>query len=69
MFQASEKQTKKKTIFYKTFIISNTMTFGKLVIKCPRKPEGLLQILPKLEGTFNTFPMVLLCNTMIEEEI
>ena len=37
----------------------NTMTLGKLVIKCPRKPredlcpEGLLQILPRLEGTFN----------------
>ena len=36
------------------------MTLGKLVIKCPRKPredlwtpEGLLQILARLEGTFN----------------
>ena len=60
------------------------MTLGKLVIKCPlkpredlwmsehRRPEGLLQILQRLEGDLiTTFPnvMVLVCNTMIDEEI
>ena len=53
------------------------MTLGKLVIKCPRKPrEDLWKDFYKssrgLRGHLITnFPnvMVLVCNTMIDEEI
>ena len=48
------------------------MILGKLVIKCPRNPKEDLWILPRLEGNLITnFPnvMVLVCNTMIDEEI
>ena len=63
-------------------IISNTMIFWKLVIKCPRKPREVCGIpegeargnstnLPEGEGHLITnFQniMVLVCNTMVNED-
>ena len=56
-------------------IISNTMTLGKLVIKCSRKPKEDLWKYKSSRGLrghlITNFPtvMVLVCNTMIDEEM
>ena len=57
-------------------MISNTMALRKSVTKCPRKPrEDLLNFYKSSRGLrghlITNFPnvMVLVCNTMIDEEL
>ena len=74
-------ETRSSDTRYFKFNISNTMILGKLVMKCPRKPR---EDLWKSRGTFfykssqglkghliTNLPnvMLLVCNTMIDEEI